>query len=158
MVISGPGEYEVKGVRIIGISSFHDNDKGVIRGKNTVYFLEMEGISLIHCGDLGHSFTESDLEVVNGAAVLFIPVGGEYTISLPQVKEIITQVEPLFVIPMHYKTEKHNPTTFEKLNTLGFFLKEMGKEDIVPLPKLVLREGKLPTEQTIVVLEQKTSL
>jgi L-ascorbate metabolism protein UlaG (beta-lactamase superfamily) len=153
IVISGPGEYERKGVKIIGLASFHDVVKGAERGKNTIFYIEMDGISIVHLGDLGHKLSDKEREVLNGADILMIPVGGFYTISADIAREVVVQLEPSIIIPMHYQTAKLIPSIAEKLAPVTAFLKEMGKEGVVSVPKLNISKDKIPTEQTVVVLE-----
>lgn len=148
-------EYEVKGVEILGIDTFHDSVGGKERGRNIVYHFKCDGISLVHLGDLGCKLTPNQVEDLNGVDILFVPVGGFYTIDLPLVHQIISQLEPKIVIPMHFKTEKHNPEIFGKLNSLDVFLKEMGEEDIRPEKKLKIKSRtQLPEERKIVVLHR----
>lgn len=100
LVISGPGEYEFGNIVVIGIASFH-NQK---REKNTIYVLKTEDVSVCHLGDLGQkSLSDSQLEALNSVDILMIPVGGNYTINGKEALEIISQIEPKIVIPMHYK-------------------------------------------------------
>lgn len=153
VIVSGPGEYEVKGVNIIGVSTYHDNSNGRERGKNTVYRINMDGISLVHCGDLGHKLSDKDKEIFSGCDVLMIPVGGFYTITVKDASEIVTQLEPGIVIPMHYKLPSTKQKIGENLAEVGVFLKEMGKEGIQSQPKLNITKDKLPPEMTVVVLE-----
>lgn len=152
LVISGPGEYEAKNIKIIGISTFHDSEKGKIRGKSTIYFMEIDGVTLLHLGDLGHQLEDREIELVNGVNIVMIPVGGIYTIDVQVAHKVISQVEPNIIIPMHYKTDKHNPSVFDKLTDLNAFLKEMGRENISAVPKLNITRDKIPSELTIVVL------
>jgi len=153
VTISGPGEYEVKGVKIIGISSFHDAVKGAERGKNTIYQIEMDKMTLVHLGDLGHKLDEAAVEILNGADILMIPVGGVYTINSVVAAQVITQLEPSIIIPMHYWKAGMNKEKFGELSDISFFLKEMGKESIQPVVKLSVTKDKIPAEATITVLE-----
>lgn len=153
LVISGPGEYEVKGVRIVGIPTFHDEVNGADRGKNTIYRIFMDGVSLVHCGDLGHILSESEIDSIDGVDVLLIPVGGVYTITAQTAAALIAKLEPSIVIPMHYYTSNVNQKVFGTLSPVSVFLKEIGKETVVPVPKLTVTKDKLPIEQTVVVLE-----
>ncbi len=75
-VISGPGEYEVKGLFVIGIPTFHDGRQGKLRGPNTVYLFALEDLTICHLGDLGHVPTQSQIEDLGDPDVLLIPVGG----------------------------------------------------------------------------------
>ena len=126
-LIKRPGEYEAKGVHIKGISSFHDDKQGNERGENIIYTVFSEELRLCHLGDLGHILSDNQVEEIGDCDVLIIPVGGEYTIDAEKAGEVISQIEPSFVIPMHYKTEKHS-AAFEKVQPLEVFLKEFGKE------------------------------
>ncbi len=142
-VIQGPGEYEVKGVFVQGIPSFHDDVQGKERGMNTIYVMEAEDIRFCHLGDLGQKeLTDEQLEKIDGVDVLMIPVGGEYTIDSSSAQKIISQIEPKIVIPMHY-------------DDVSKFLKTMGKPSIAAVEKLVLKESTMPKEgaMEIVVLQ-----
>jgi L-ascorbate metabolism protein UlaG (beta-lactamase superfamily) len=154
-VIAGPGEYEVKGVSVVGIQTFHDESQGAERGMNTVYRIELEGINLCHLGDLGHLLSSSQLSELNGIDILFIPVGGVYTIGPKRAVEVVTQLEPKIVIPMHYRVpEQKNNQTFGQLSGVDEFLKEVG-EEAKPQPKLIISRDRLPSEREVLVLERK---
>ena len=103
--IAGPGEYEVKGVAVTGVMTYHDKQKGVERGKNTVYNLEIEGVNIVHLGDLGQILEEDQLEEIGSVDVLMIPVGGVYTIDAKDAARVVAQLDPKIVIPMHYKLD-----------------------------------------------------
>ncbi|MCL5958716.1 MAG: MBL fold metallo-hydrolase [Chloroflexi bacterium] len=150
-VIAGPGEYEIKGVMVVGIQTFHDAEGGKKRGKNTAYILQMDDIQLCHLGDLGHIPTAEQVEEMSNVDILFIPVGGNYTINAAQAAEVISLVEPKIVVPMHYKTD----VVKLEIDTLEKFAREMGLKSTQPQPKLVVTKTTLPTEQQIVVLEYR---
>lgn len=152
-IVRGPGEYEIKGVHVRGIASFHDNEKGASRGRNTIYHIEMDGLRLAHVGDLGHTLSSGDVEALGDVDILFIPVGGTFTIGAKEAIEIINEIEPSIVIPMHYQRPGLHPKTFAQLSPVSDFLKEMGKEGIAPQPKFSVTKDKLPEEMQIVVLE-----
>lgn len=151
-IIKGPGEYEVSGVSIFGVATYHDNSLGKERGRNTIYIIIMDGIRLAHLGDLGHILTDEQLEEVNGVDILFIPTGGIYTLDAKEAVEVIGQIEPRIVIPMHYQL----PGLKIKLNPVEDFLKEMGLKEIKPLDKLVISRERLPEEREVVVLNAKS--
>ena len=100
--IRGPGEYEVAGVSVIGISTYHDSEKGAKYGRNTVYVFEIDDIRVCHLGDLGHKLDDAEAETVSSPDVLLVPVGGRATINAAQAAEVVRQLEPRFVVPMHY--------------------------------------------------------
>jgi L-ascorbate metabolism protein UlaG (beta-lactamase superfamily) len=148
-VITGPGEYEIKGVLIIGIATFHDSDGGKVRGKNTVYLIEIDGITVCHLGDLGHVLTTEQVEEVDDVDVLLLPVGGGSTINASTAAEVIRLIEPKVVIPMHYKT----PAVKRELAPVESFMKEMGIERPASQPKLSLNPSSLPASTQVYLLE-----
>lgn len=150
-VINSPGEYEVKGVFIQGIDSFHDEEEGKKRGKNTIYVFEAEGMRFCHLGDLGQKqLTDEQLEKIDSVDVLMIPVGGTYTVDSVGAQKIISQIEPLIAIPMHYAI----PKLKIKIDGVDKFLKTMGKNKIEPIDKLTVKASSLPKDtMEIVVLK-----
>jgi L-ascorbate metabolism protein UlaG (beta-lactamase superfamily) len=140
-VVSGPGGYEKSGVQIVGISSYHDNYQGSKRGLNTIYVITFDEIRFCHLGDLGQNeLTEEQVSDIGEVDVLFIPVGGTYTIDGAQAVGIIKQIEPKIIIPMHYKVQGLNI----KLDEPDKFFKELGikpeKVDILKISKKTLPE------------------
>lgn len=152
-VVSGPGEYEVKGVGIIGIRSFHDNEKGESRGINTIYCLVLDGIRIVHLGDLGHILSASEIESLGEVDILLIPVGGVYTIDSEIAARVVKELDPSIVIPMHFHRPELDQKAFGSLQPVSAFLKEMGKEDVQPVAKLTITKDKLPEEMQVVLLE-----
>jgi len=149
--IGEPGEYEVKGVFIQGISSFHDSSLGKERGLNTIYTIESEELKVCHLGDLGQKeLTPEQLENIGEVDILMIPVGGIYTIGAKEAVKIMSQIEPNIIIPMHYQL----PKLKMKLDGLEKFLKIMGIKKLEAIPKLSIKKKDiLPEEAKIVVLE-----
>jgi len=152
-VVSGPGEYEIKGVGIIGIPLSHDQVKGATKGTVVAYHIEIDGLHIVHLGDLGSNLTSEDVDRLDGVDILMIPVGGTYTIDPNQAAGVISELEPSIVIPMHYKTDKHSPVLFGDLSPVSAFLKVMGKEPVQTSSKLSVTKDRLPAEMQIVVLE-----
>ncbi|MBU1032184.1 MBL fold metallo-hydrolase [Patescibacteria group bacterium] len=149
MVFDRPGEYEVSGAVITGISSFHDNCEGAERGANTIFHLLFDNLDIVHLGDLGQAkLTEEQVAQIGGADILLIPVGGIYTINAKIASDIVSQLEPKIIIPMHYKIEGLKL----ELNGVDNFLKEMGAENIIPQPKLSISKEKLPEEPQVILL------
>lgn len=147
-IINTPGEYEIKDFFIYAIPSFHDNSEGKERGSNLIFLIEVEGIRIAHLGDFGQDrLTEEQLKKLEGVDILLIPVGGVYTIDAKQAAEIISEIEPRLIIPMHY---------FErglkiKLDDVEKFKKEMGNK-IEILDKLKIKKKELPEEDTRVII------
>jgi len=147
-VIDGPGEYELKGVAIQGVDSFHDQKQGKERGLNTIFVIEAEDLKVCHLGDFGQKeLTNGQLDKLGQVDILMVPVGGVYTIDAEQAVNIINQIEPKIVIPMHYKI----PKLKVKLKGLEEFLEEIGvKEEIVE--QLIIKKKDLPKEETKLVI------
>lgn len=153
-VVDGSGEYEVKGVSIIGLPSWHDDSLGSQRGPNNIYVIEMDGLRLCHLGDLGHKLSDTQLEEIGSIDIAFVPVGGEYTIDAKVAVEVAKQIDPWIIVPMHYQQLGLDSAAFSKLTGVDTFLKEMGKEAAAQ-PKLVITKDKLPQETQVMVLERK---
>jgi len=148
-LVSRPGEYEINGVLIIGIATFHDADKGEKRGKNTVYLIEVDEVSICHLGDLGHVLTAQQVEEIGNVDVLLLPVGGVSTINASMAAEVVRQLEPKVVVPMHYKTLALS----RDLEPVEGFLKEVGVKQVEPQSKLSLTKSSLPLSTQVSLLE-----
>src|SRR3989344_1358586 len=145
-VISGPGEYEISGVNIVGIASFHDDKQGQERGKNTIYNVTCDEVNFVHLWDLGQkTLSQEQVSELSNCDVLFIPVGGTYTISAKDASDIIAQIEPKIIVPVHYKL----PGLKFDLDEVSSFLLVMGRENLQAVPKLSVSREKLPEEVEI---------
>jgi L-ascorbate metabolism protein UlaG (beta-lactamase superfamily) len=147
-LVKGPGEYEISGVLILGISTYHDSVKGQSRGKNTIYLMEIDGVNVLHLGDLGHALGDDQAEEIGNVDILLLPVGGVSTINAAMGAEVIRKLEPKVVVPMHYKTPKSD----RDLEPVENFLKEMGQAQVEPRPKLTVSRSNLPLTTEVVVL------
>lgn len=148
-LIVNPGEYEVKGVFIQGILSYHDGSQGKERGLNTIYVIEVEGMKVCHLGDLGQKeLTPEQLEAIGDVDILLVPVGGVYTIGGREASSIVNQLEPKIVVPMHYAIPKLKP----KLEGPEEFLKTIGAKEATPQEKLTIKAKDITGEETQVVV------
>ena len=146
--LDGPGEYEVKDVLITGVKTFRDEHKGAERGRNIAFIVELDGVHVIHLGDIGHLLTEDKLTDIGPVDVVCIPVGG--TLSATKAAELVAQLDAKVVVPM---TVCEDADSVEALNK---FLHEMGVTAApAPQSKLTLMPSALPAEVTTVVLEQR---
>ncbi len=148
-LVAGPGEYEISGVLIIGVATFHDGEEGRRRGKNTAYLMEVDELSVCHLGDLGHVLTTEQVEEMENVDVLLLPVGGVSTIDASMAAEVVRQLEPKVVVPMHYKTEALNG----ELEPVDRFLKEMGVKEVDSRPRLSLTKANLPVGTQVFLLD-----
>jgi len=154
LIIDLPGEFEKQGVRIFGFKSFHDEKEGEERGENILYKIEAEGVSVLHCGDLGFVPDDSFIDNLGDIDILLVPTGGFYTIGPDKAFELVKKVEPSIIIPMHYNHDKLNQENFGQLAKLDEFTKKFGIEKPEVLPKLVYKkEGEQEEEMKVVVLE-----
>ena len=146
--VAGPGEYEISGVLIIGTATFHDQERGSVRGKNTVYTMEMDELTVCHLGDLGHVLTAAQVEEMGSIDVLLLPTGGLSTLDAPMATAVVRQLEPKIVIPMHYKT----PALNRELEPVEKFLREIGVTEAESKPKLSVSRSNLPETTQVVLL------
>jgi L-ascorbate metabolism protein UlaG (beta-lactamase superfamily) len=149
-VIAGPGEYEVGGVFITGVPTYHDGHEGKERGKNTVYSIAIDDVTIGHLGDLGHLLSAQLIETLGNIDVLLIPVGGQSTIDAAKAAELVAAMEPKLVVPMHYHTNAQHTAALAPVER---FLKEMGRAESTPQAKLNITRSSLPAETQVVVLE-----
>ncbi|MCX6728226.1 MAG: MBL fold metallo-hydrolase [Candidatus Saccharibacteria bacterium] len=104
-IIDGPGEFSIKGFDIKGIKSFHDNEGGAKRGDNIIFCISTENIKLCHLGDLGHILSAEQVQEIGNVDILMIPVGGYYTIDANEAVQVVRQINPSIVMPMHFKPQ-----------------------------------------------------
>lgn len=129
------------------VLTYHDSLGGSKRGTNTVRVIESNGVRICHLGDLGHLLTKEQIKAIGRVDVLMIPVGGVYTIDAAQAKQVVAQLKPKIVLPMHYKT----PWLKVKLDPVNKFL--AGYKRVKYADKLVVSKATLPEETTVVVLK-----
>jgi L-ascorbate metabolism protein UlaG (beta-lactamase superfamily) len=90
-------------IRIRNVATYHDTQNGLQRGKNSVFIVDVDGLTICHLGDIGHELTDTQLKAIGKVDVLMIPIGGIYTINGEQAQAVVKQIKPrLFVLPMHY--------------------------------------------------------
>jgi len=142
-VVNCAGEFDVKGVIVEGIRSLHGSDKS----ENIIFRIDIEGVSLAHLGDLGDTLDNKQLEKLGGVDILFVPVGGKYTLDAKKAVEVISQIEPRIVVPMHYKTKDSKID----IDGLDKFVKEIGIEANYE-DKLKINKKDLPVEDMRLVV------
>lgn len=149
LVIANPGEYERKGIAVLGVHSFHDAVGGAERGMNTMYSIKAEEMTICHLGDIGQqTLTDEQIEQIGDVDILMIPVGGYYTVGAKEAVAIIAQIEPKIIIPMHYKVPG---LTIPELEGVEKFLKEVG---LAPekTDKFRIAKKNLPMEERKLVV------
>ncbi|KPJ57104.1 hypothetical protein AMJ49_02205 [Parcubacteria bacterium DG_74_2] len=157
-LIEKPGEYEIKGIFVEGIHSWHDSKEGRERGENIIYTIEAEEMKLCHLGDFGQKeLTERQINKIGDVDILMIPIGGiphqnqkRGTISAKEAVKVMSQIEPKITIPMHYRI----PNLKIKLDGLEKFFRPLGIKEVKPLPKLSIKKRNLsPEEAKIIILK-----
>lgn len=150
-ILKEPGSYDVKGIELKTVSSFHDETKGSQRGSNLIFCFRVDGINLCHLGDLGHRLSQQQISEIHDVDVLFIPVGGFFTIDANQAEATVQAIKPRIIIPMHFKNLKVD----YPITSLDQFLK--GKKNIrkVDSSEVEIKKEELPEEPEIVVLESQ---
>lgn len=149
-VVDMAGEYEAHGVMIEGIPTFHDDKQGAERGRNTVFSFRLDGVHFVHLGDLGHTLSDATVEKLGDIDVLFVPVGGKFTIGPKTAAEVVKQLQPRTTVPMHYQVPGHK---IKELKGVDDFLKETGSKT-VKLEKSTwkLKPADLPEEDSQVIV------
>ena len=135
-------------VRTVGV--YHDNAQGMERGKNAVFIVEVDGLRIVHLGDLGHLLTEEQVKAIGPVDVLMVPVGGVYTLNGSEAKQVVEQLKPRqYVIPMHYGTK-----VYDELLPADEFLEDQPKDDVKRYEltnKLVIESDFKPRRPIIAV-------
>ncbi|MGH2517753.1 MAG: MBL fold metallo-hydrolase, partial [Ktedonobacterales bacterium] len=150
-VVDGPGEYEVQQILISGVQTYHYRERGKVLGRNTAYLITMDEVQICHLGDLGGPLDDAAQEALSGADVLLIPVGGGASLDAASAVEVIAQIEPRIIVPMHYATPAFK-SNGSPLDPVDKFLHEMGVEAPEPLPKVAITKASLPAEPQVILL------
>lgn len=146
-IINDIGDYNLLGINITGIPSYHDKVKGAKRGKNTIFIIEMDGYRICHLGDIGYVLNQDELKKLNNIDVLLIPIGGNFTINGKEAAKLSKAINSHIIIPMHYKTSY---LTFE-LEGLEQFIKYMENVKRVKSNTLII-ENKLSNYNIVNIL------
>lgn len=142
------GNFNYADIPINGFPTFHDNVRGAKRGQNTIYTWEMDGFRLCHLGDLGHPLVDDDLDKIGKIDVLFIPVGGNYTLDGSEASDVAKAVGSHIIIPMHYKT----PQLSIPLAGVESFITEMKNGDNINSSSILITE-KLEEYNKVMLLK-----
>ena len=150
-IIDSAGEWQVSPeVKVTAIPSVHDDANGEKRGKNLIMKIEMDGLTLAHLGDQGVKLTQEQVQALGKIDVLMLPVGGFFTIDARTAKEVVGQVNPRVVIPMHYKTSVNAGWP---IGDETEFLRLMGNAGLKPLPLLRVTKGDLSEQPALALLD-----
>jgi L-ascorbate metabolism protein UlaG (beta-lactamase superfamily) len=147
-LIKGPGEFEIGGVFVTGIQTNRNRKQKTSELRNTLYVYDYDGVTVAHLGDLSRVPNQTEIEALGSVNIALVPVGGGGGLNAAKASEMVSLLEPGYVIPMHYST----PASAIKLASLNRFLKEMGLSSADPQPSLKVRKSSIPSETRVVVL------
>jgi len=148
-ILTGPGEYEIGGVFITAVQTDGNNRKIVEHARNTLYVFDYDGLTVAHLGDLKQVPTQAEIEALGPVNVALIPIGGGDGLNAAKAAEVVSQLEPNIIIPMHYQTEDGKI----QQDSLDKFIKEMGLQPIDMVPSLKITKSGLPSESKVIVLD-----
>jgi L-ascorbate metabolism protein UlaG (beta-lactamase superfamily) len=149
-VFDGPGEYEAHGVFVTGVRTTRPHAPKE-QPRNTAYIIEIDDVRVCHLGDVTNLPTSDQIELMKDVGVLLVPVGGHCTIGAAEAVEVISQIEPKLVVPMHYATDASRVD----LEDASRFLREMGVSQLVPEARVNVTHASLPAEPTVVLLQYR---
>jgi len=147
-IIRETGLYTIDGINILGISSYHDKKQGQERGYNTIFKISSENLDILHLGDLGHVLTDRQLLEVGNVDILLVPVGGRYTVDADAAYEIVEQLQPQIIIPMHFLTAD---VSLKELAPVEAFTAKFPR--IIKKPFLEISKQTLAPELRVIVLD-----
>jgi L-ascorbate metabolism protein UlaG (beta-lactamase superfamily) len=148
-VIKGDGIKIAKGIQFKGIAAYHDASQGTQRGPNTIFCFNVDDTKLCHLGDLGHVLNPGQVNEIGAVDILFIPVGGLYTIDASVASQVCDKLKPKVVIPMHFKT----PRCAYPIAGVEDFLKDKKNVRKVGDSEVEFERERLPTDTEIVLLQ-----
>ncbi|MDI3530725.1 MAG: hypothetical protein PWP60_574 [Candidatus Atribacteria bacterium] len=144
-IVNQSGSIKYNGITISAFKTFHDEERGRKRGENLVYRVEADGIVLLHLGDLGDIPPAGEIEAWKPVDIVFVPVGGVYTIDHNQAHRLVTQINPRVIVPMHYKT----PYLSFALNAVDPFLKLFPRVRRFETSTLEVTKESLPQQEEV---------
>lgn len=146
-LFTAPGEYEFSGINVRGVMTPLPPDTPTDR-RNVAYSIEIDGVNICHLGDISQSLNTRQVDELSPVDVLLVPTGGGCTLDLDQVFQIMRDLDPKVVIPMHYST----PPIDASLQGVEAFLGRMGLSEVQPQPRLVATASNLSPDMRVVLL------
>ena len=152
-VFDSPGEYEYSGVAARGVMTTLKEGQPQ-RERNVAYSIVMDNVNVCHLGDIVTPLATRQVEELKPVDVLLAPAGGGCTLELESILQIMQDLDPKIVIPMHYQT----PGVTEPLGSLDAFLQLMGVSEVQPRRSLTVTTGNLPPNMQVTILEPRARL
>ena len=147
-LLTGPGEYEVHDILVTGVRTARDESRGSDRGLNTAFVYELDGLHVVHLGDVGHLLNQDQLGEIGSVEVACVPVGG--SLSAARVAEVVSQLDASLVVPLPVAESDDDSAA-----AMARFFHEMGVTAPAPQSKLTVTISSVPDETTVVLLEQR---
>jgi L-ascorbate metabolism protein UlaG (beta-lactamase superfamily) len=147
-ILAAAGTQQIKGIEIKAIPVFHDGNRGSQRGNNLIFCFNIDGLNLCHLGDLGHRLSPDLISGIEPVDVLFMPVGGFFTVDAMEATEIAQSINPKIIFPMHYKT----PKTDYPIAAVDEFLKNKKAVRRLDISEIEINKNSLPERTEIIVL------
>jgi len=149
IVVTKAGTY--KDVTFDVMTTFHDENQGKQRGSNRIFCFELEGIRICHLGDLGHRLSQNQIDQLGKVDVLFVPIGGYFTIDAKAANQIVDDLKPSITFPMHYKTSKCSFPIAE----VESFLENKKHVKRINADEVEIQKETLPTAPETLVLKHR---
>jgi len=154
-LLNRPGEYEIGGVLLNGLSTATRGKKAGEDGagsRNVAFVVEIDELRVCHLGALDHTPGQDLIEGLSDIDILFTPVGGHGELDAERAAEVISLLQPRLVVPIRYSTE----ASAQPLDSLEPFIKQLGREAPPPQPKLSVTRSNLPEQTQVVVLDYRS--
>lgn len=145
-LLDSPGEYDVHAILVTGVRTFRDESQGAERGYNTCFVFELDGVHIVHLGDVGHLLTEEEIGDIGTVEVVCVPVGG--SLAAAKAAELVAQLDANLIVPMPLDGEAGKAE-------LDKFFHEMSIPHPEAVPKLAVTHSSVPSETTVVLLEPR---
>ncbi|MCE7938978.1 lactamase [bacterium] len=148
-VVTGPGEYEARGIFLIGVDTAVADTTGADAPRNTAYCIDLDDVTVCHLGRLGHRLTQSQVDALGVVHVLLVPIGhGGDALAPADALEVVNQIEPSIVVPLYDPAEPPGGG-----GPMDRFVLELGGVAIEPRAMLKVDAARLPEEPQVVVLD-----
>ena len=153
MVVRGCAPRTLGPVKSYGVLADHDPHGGSNKGQVTLFCFQNQDLRFCHLSDLGHRLTPEQLEEIGRCDVVMIPVGGgDCTLDAAMALDVLEQLKPQLILPMHFRTPFLSRTLFPTIDNLEPFLKKIsGHYPVEKTPEGVVRLETLPAKPTVLL-------
>jgi len=122
----------------------HQRGAGYFKGSAFVF--EMDGLCILHSGDVGEPFNEDQLQLIGHIDVLLVPIAGSYTMGPDNARKVVEQLKPKVAVPYHYYhnydliqrfTEGPHRTRFLNTNNFSVSKDTLSSSTEILIPKVL---------------------